>query len=984
MKFKITCNTWARCVVAVLAAGQFLAGAAAPPTDTLSLWLRGDAGVTVSGEAVSAWADQSGQGHDALQGTPANQPRLVTTGMGRSALRFDGVNDFLSFDVPINGLDGISIFLVANNASAAQTGGTAYSDSPAIFWSETASWGWVFLSPFQTNVNWRFGTTTTANNHRYPRPTSIGGAYSITSLVKNMDVETLYVDRAMALQVDFKNYPLAGVADAGYLGRGSSTYFNGEILEVLVYASALSDTDRQSVEAYLHDKYFSNQRPTIAITSPTAGTSFNSPASVTVTADATDDGSVSQVEFYANGVLIGTDTTAPFSVAWNNVTGGAYGLTAKATDNLGAWMTSERTVVQVNYATPQEGPVLNGLGLWFSADAGITSEAGKVSQWADRSGFERNAVQPVASAQPALVTSGRGLPAVSFDGLSSDLPFEMPMDDLSELSIVIVGNNTAPQTTGGAGEGAAAIFWTESASWGALSVGLFQNSANWRIGTTVPQSGSPNYPGPAYTRPASINRDYTSMAVIKNGSDEMLYVDGQLATTVSGKEPVTAGINAAGGHLGRGIMSGAASYFRGEILEVLVYTRALSEAEVANMETYLRAKYWSQSAPTVEITSPADATAFAAPGSITITAAASDTDGTIAKVEFFDSGVLIGTSGDAPYTMVLANAAPGAHTLTAKATDNAGLFRYSAPVFVFGNVAGGFARIDDFEARQIGPILYQGDWLGMFGGDRVVMDPTAFEGGNTNNKVLRLATANQSLAFPALIPEGQTGTLYFRAASTTWSRDDVSLGFSDKPSFGYASQNDYEVQVVRRTGNNLANKNIGVYDGTTLYSDIQPFLSDVWYKVWVVVDNAADTWQMYIQDASLAEPAPVTHDGTGVFSFRNGAAANDLVRFFLWTPQQSVSNGAGGGFWVDDIYLAMGTNLGEPVGAPAPALRIERSGNSITASWPASASGYSLEWASSLPATSWSAVSEQPTQVGDEMTVTIAAEGAAKFFRLKK
>ena len=389
------------CAGAWIAASQFLASAATPPTTDLSLWLQADAGVTLNGATVSEWADQSGLSHNAYQSADTSQPTLVTTALGKAGLRFDGVNDFLLFTNNIDGLFGLTIFLVANNSSPAQTGGTAYSDSPAIFWNETASWGWVFLSPFQTNVNWRIGSTIANNNERYARPASIGAGYSLTALVKNSDVETLYVDKTLARTVSGKAFTTFGVREDGYLGRGQSTYFAGDILEVLVYNAALSDTDRQTVEAYLYDKYFTNQLPTVAITSPANLASFSAPANITITADATDDSSVTNVEFFVNGASIGSDTTVPYSVDWNSVPGGAYGLTVKATDDQGAWTISSRVIVRVNYATPQEGPPFSGLGLWFKGDAGVTSAAGKVSAWADQSGFERNAVQPLAISRPS-------------------------------------------------------------------------------------------------------------------------------------------------------------------------------------------------------------------------------------------------------------------------------------------------------------------------------------------------------------------------------------------------------------------------------------------------------------------------------------------------------------------------------------------------------------------------------------------------------
>ena len=967
---------------ALIAASQFLATAAPPPTTDLSLWLAADVGLTLNGQTIARWDDQSGQGHNAYQTSAASQPQLVTTALGNSGVRFDGVNDFLSFTNDINNLGGLTIFLVANNSSAAQTGGTGYSDSPAIFWNETASWGWVFLSPFQTNVNWRIGSTIANNNERYARPTSIRSGYSLTELLKNSDVEMLYVDNALARTTSGKAFTTFGVREDGYLGRGANTYFSGEILEVLVYNAALSDTDRQAVEAYLHDKYFSNQQPTVAITSPVNFATFTAPANIPIAVDANDDTSVTNVEFFVNGTSIGNDTTAPYTIAWNNVSGGAYGLTVKATDGQGASAVSSRVVVLVNYATPQEGPPLSGLGLWLKADAGITSSANKISAWADQSGFERLAVQPVAAAQPTLVTGGNGKPAINFDGVTNFMNFSMPVSGLNGLTMVAVVNNTAPQNAGGGNEGQGILHWTESAGWGGLSLGVFQNYATWRIGTTQVQSGSPNFPGPAYTRPESIQRNYSRTVVVKEGETENLYVDGALATSVSGKFETTAGINENGGNIGRGVQSGF-TYFRGELQEILVYTNALSATDLDNLDTYLRTKYWSKAQPTVTITSPVENTDLTSPASLPVTVDVADSDGTIAKVEFFDSGMLVGTATAAPWSFTLSVTA-GVHNLTAKATDNEGLFNYSAPVFVFGRAASGFALLDNFETRSLASILFQGDWLGAFSEDRVRLDPTTFTGGNPTNKVLRLAKGNQSLSFPALIPDGDTGTLFLRAASTTWDRDDVSFGFSDRPSFGYASVNDFEVQGRRYTGGGLANPYLAVRDGSTLYTNSQAFRSDVWYKIWMVVDNASDTWKMYVQGGEFAAPTPVDYGGDTTFDFYHGASANPLIKFFIWAPLQSVSNGQNGGFWMDDIYLASGENLGDPTLPAGPTLTVIRSGDSVLVSWPASTTGVVLQTSSSLAPPAWSDVSEAPVVVNDQATVTLPLTGVARFFSLRQ
>jgi RHS repeat-associated protein len=73
----------------------------------------------------------------------------------------------------------------------------------------------------------------------------------------------------------------------------------------------------------------------VTLTNPSAGTVVIAPASLTLTANATDSDGVANVAFFQNGNLIGTATSAPYAVPWSNVPAGDYTLTAVATDTLG-------------------------------------------------------------------------------------------------------------------------------------------------------------------------------------------------------------------------------------------------------------------------------------------------------------------------------------------------------------------------------------------------------------------------------------------------------------------------------------------------------------------------------------------------------------------------------------------------------------------------------------------------------------------------
>ena len=84
--------------------------------------------------------------------------------------------------------------------------------------------------------------------------------------------------------------------------------------------------------------------------------------------------------------------------------------------------------------------------------------------------------------------------------------------------------------------------------------------------------------------------------------------------------------------------------------------------------------------PTVTITSPSNnATVYRSQGTI-IRANASDSDGTIIKVEFYAGSTLLGTDTSTPYTFFWRPTSAGNQTLTARAYDNDGAVTASNPV----------------------------------------------------------------------------------------------------------------------------------------------------------------------------------------------------------------------------------------------------------------------------------------------------------------
>jgi predicted esterase len=94
----------------------------------------------------------------------------------------------------------------------------------------------------------------------------------------------------------------------------------------------------------------------------------------------------------------------------------------------------------------------------------------------------------------------------------------------------------------------------------------------------------------------------------------------------------------------------------------------------------------SNYSPIVNITNPTQGQTFLAPASIVISASASDSDGTINKVEFYHDAIKIGEDGVSPYSINWGSLEVGSYHLVAKAFDNEGASSTSSLTFLVSDV----------------------------------------------------------------------------------------------------------------------------------------------------------------------------------------------------------------------------------------------------------------------------------------------------------
>ncbi|MHC5058039.1 MAG: LamG-like jellyroll fold domain-containing protein [Planctomycetota bacterium] len=243
-----------------------------------------------------------------------------------------------------------------------------------------------------------------------------------------------------------------------------------------------------------------------------------------------------------------------------------------------------RAAAAVVGASTEKEARLPGLELWFRADRGANpGRERRVGSWADSSGKGRDAAQSTPKRRPVLARAG-GRPVVRFDGADDHLGFTWDPDGLAGMTIVTVSSCSRDVDTGRHNVERAVVWWGQDSGWGNVLVAPHQRGVGIRFGTG--QTGN----WPRYARPeplaAGVLTITTALHDGASGTDH-IYVDGARVVSEEGKRKVLAG-NLGRGFLGRGEYD---TYFPGDIAEVLVYSRELSEAERRGVEGYLGRKY---------------------------------------------------------------------------------------------------------------------------------------------------------------------------------------------------------------------------------------------------------------------------------------------------------------------------------------------------------------------------------------------------------
>ena len=254
---------------------HFVSGGISSPLDIsgCGLWLDGSDASTLydatsggslvaAGGTVARWEDKSGSARHATQGTAGDRPtRQTAVQNGKDVLRFDGTSDYFGVAATTitNNVSGVTLFLVAkctNTTTVSQAGGVYFASNAA------GTRAAIFANPTTANTVSYGGRRLDADAlDRNDLSVTHGGTFHVWSAVLNYSAATKQVYQDGTLGNNDTSFQTAGntsATNSSVVNVGAvnaTTFWPGDICEVVVYDRALNGTERAQVEAYLKAKW---------------------------------------------------------------------------------------------------------------------------------------------------------------------------------------------------------------------------------------------------------------------------------------------------------------------------------------------------------------------------------------------------------------------------------------------------------------------------------------------------------------------------------------------------------------------------------------------------------------------------------------------------------------------------------------------------------------------------------------------------------
>lgn len=392
---------------------------------------------------------------------------------------------------------------------------------------------------------------------------------------------------------------------------------------------------------------------TVSLTAPTDGSSViqNNAVAISANANTTNGATIAKVEFIIDGIIVSTDTTAPYSYSTTSLGIGNHTISAKATDSNGKFsITSTITinviasVVTVTLTNPASGS----------------------------STIQNNTVTMAATAS---TTGGATITQVEFivDGsvvaTDTDVPYSYDISSLTTGSHTIVARATDSNS--------------HQASTSPITISVVASMPS--ITLTAPTNGSNIIENNSLVLSATASGNGGATIV-----NVQFFVDGTMVNTDT-VAPYTYTVSSLsiGSHT--------------------IAARTLDSNGHSTITSSITVNYIA-SAPSVSITSPTAGFSVVSGGTITINANASSTGGaTITQVQFLVDGSVVNTDSSSPYsyTYNTTGLSVASHSITAIATDSNGHTITSSAISF--NVTSAVAGLIAVNSNQLFPTTH---WIG--------------------------------------------------------------------------------------------------------------------------------------------------------------------------------------------------------------------------------------------------------------------------------
>ncbi|MBK1835309.1 Ig-like domain-containing protein [Roseibacillus ishigakijimensis] len=414
----------------------------------------------------------------------------------------------------------------------------------------------------------------------------------------------------------------------------------------------------------------SNAQPAVTITSPVADEQFVVGSTITLEAEAIDeDGGVAQVDFLQDGIIIGTDTTAPYSFTipspFNSL--GSYDFNAVVTDTSGGRTFGLANTVHIVPPSGSGGMYFNGVNQYvtFGNAESLGLSTFTLETWFKPEGTFGQAAGTGSGGVTAypLVTKGRG------EDDQSNLDMNYFLGIHAEDKVLVADFEGSDRGENVPVEGFTKL---EAGQWYHAAVTF--DGTEWRLYLNGNLEATRDAEG-LMPRADSIQHAALASALNSNGVpggyfqgslDEVRIWAGartqsELREFCNSEIPTATNLIARWGFTeagGESLTSSASGAVSGTILGNPVWAAGQTFTDNAK--------------PDVTITNPVDGLNINLGDTVNIEASATDSDGSIAKVGFYNEGVLISEDTSAPYEAQITVEAARPLLLTAVATDNAG------------------------------------------------------------------------------------------------------------------------------------------------------------------------------------------------------------------------------------------------------------------------------------------------------------------------